>query len=163
MVVALAIAAILTLAAMRAVAQASQAERVDRSTAGAVGRGEAVEAILYQDLLHAQRVRRLQNGFELEGLGRLASGTMETSQLPAVVRYGQRFAGSQSLLTRQQTVEGRKPTTELVALSVKSVAIAGKTADTLPLDKWISMPDEVTVTVTFTDGEIRQVRYRVKQ
>lgn len=152
MMVTLAIVGLLTVTALRAVTQAARAGRRQERAASVMGRGEAVWDLLRQDLVHAQRLRRTKDAFEIQGAVRLEPGTGEHRHLPATAVYRACDIRGRRVLLREQRIERQGPTAELVSLAVLSLAVTGKDGKELPLEKWQSVPDDVTVKVVFEES-----------
>lgn len=162
-VVALAIMALLAVGVLQAVTHLARTSRQQQTDDPAADRQEALRHLVEMDLGHAERVKRTETGFEVEGLARLDRRTLALVHQAATVSYAVQVIGESRWLIRTQQAHGQKTSGELVASGVSQVTIEARGgAGKLPLGQWAGMPEQVTVTITFTGGHERVVQHKRK-
>ena len=148
--VALALAAGLAVAALTATVNLRHAQTAwDRP--GSAGDGEPLRRLLACDLLHADGVRKVRDGFELRCMAALDPEALDVRHLPAVVAYRVREVDGTQWLTRTQTSGAGGDFCELVRPGVGSIGLQSAESRS-PGRQWKPPGQTVTVRV-MNDGE----------
>jgi hypothetical protein len=160
MMVALAISAALTAAALAASGHLWRDEAAGRSREEKDSVREGLGSLLERDFIHAERSRREANAISLRTHTSLDVKSLERDYVPATISYQVRQIGGQLWLVRVQQVAQAAPFMELVAPDVRSVSIketgGAETAD------WRQMPAATTVVATMMDGRTLEYTFRTK-
>ena len=150
MMLTLAIAGILTVAALRVTISISRAHGLEQTQDSAFSLESGLDELLRMDVVHADGYRRTSKGFELRCLSAIDYDSLELGHLPVTVRYEVRRIGGVSWLVRMQKHQGRM-FNELVCSGAFGVgaepvaAAGGKPADAA--GKFDKMPQKVTIVV----------------
>lgn len=160
---ALAITALLAVGVLSVVTACTRGDRLDQSWQTAAQRQATLTELLTTDLSHARRVLKTATGFQLDSRASLNPQTMELEHLPSNVGYEVRQIGSRTWLSRTQQLPDQTLSRELVAAGPQTVEITktGGGSD-LPADRWTSLPEAVTVTVTWEGSDPVIVSFRRK-
>ena len=159
LMVALAIAALLTTAVLGVTGRLLRAEVLNRRAAAGLSRTSGLEYLLEMDLLHAQRFRCRDNGFELQSVAALRAEDLETAHLGSLVRYEVREIAGRSWLVRTQQSVAAGDFTRLVCSGVKAVSLRPAKGERAVRSsrRWRPVPERVIVTATFADGDRREL------
>lgn len=119
------------------------------------GLGPAGEDLIRSDLLHAHHWRGAKDGFAVQTNARLTAGTFALEHVPSVVTYRVHKADERPCLVRVQETAPGPPVTELVAVGVRSVALAPEKDVRPNAYGWKALVDGCTVRLIFDeDGKV---------
>ena len=163
LMVALAIVAMLTAAALAVATNLARSGRLADKTASQDSLEQSLAGVLEADLAHATRFRNTTKGVEIQTYLHLGPADMETSHLPVTAVYQLRQAGGQMLLVRVQKQSETDDFAELVCSGVAGLAIRAAggapsgspgTDANKPIvgEQWQTMPKAVIVMVKGEDG-----------
>ena len=171
----LVIAAMVTAAALAAVADLARVEGMERNRQQEVTWLEPVRNLLASDLVHATQYQAVAGGFALKAQASLDADTMEQRHLPASVQYVVRRIGARSWLVRvEQPETGGNGLTELVCPDVKSILLepvpeaanasgTGAPPPSTEPDGWAEVPAAVVITVVRDAAEQPEVVFTVRR
>lgn len=142
---ALAIVGLLAVATLRVVTRLARFARSPALRASKAVHREALARLLELDAFHAQRLRKVDGGFEIESTARVERPAMALEHRPSTVTYEVRQIGGTPWLCRVQAVANRKETVELVARGVHSIAARDENGKDLPVRGWTTEADTLTV------------------
>ena len=158
---ALAITALLAVGVLSVVTACTRGDRLDQSWQTAAQRQATLTGLLTTDLSHARRVLKTATGFQLDSRASLDQ-TMELQHLASTIVYEVRQIGSRTWLARTQQLPSEAASRELVAAGPKTIEIAAVGGRDLSVGRWTSLPEAVTVTVTWDGADPVIVAFRRK-
>ena len=178
--VALAIAAMLSMAAMAVVANLARSQAASKRTEGAAFMKTGLRRLLATDVDHADRYRVLPNGIELHSRAAIDPASLEVRHFESVIGYKTIELGADVWLVREQQSEMSGMLTELASKGVKTISIEPINQDNTPLPnnmrgpatrsvgifrpqglgEWSPMPQGVRVTLELSGSGSEPMEYR---
>lgn len=112
---------------------------------------DSLQGLLQRELLHAQRFRNTQAGFEIQSLASLDERNLECRHLSSVVGYEVRICGGEPWLIRTQKTDQGKPTAELICQGVRAISLVDSGTNS---GKWQAMPETTTAKIDCDQGKM---------
>jgi hypothetical protein len=152
MMVALALSALLTAAALAASGRLWRADAVGYQVEEGRFLRDRLGRLLETDFEQAERCRCDGNTIQLQSHAALEVKALERDHVPALVTYQIRSIGGRTWLVRSQQVGQAAPFAELVCPDMKGLSM--KVAGGAEIKDWKQLPASVTVGVQPSAGEI---------
>lgn len=162
LVLALAIASMVSLAAMGVVVNLSRSREVQRREADAVTARQQLEGLMEADLQHAERYRLTKAGIEFQSAALIDPETLETRHLDCTIAYQVIEIGLDSWLVRRQQSVGQDAFTELVCEGVIGIGLASRDDNGVSPDvasprnarsDWAAVPRRLDLVVEMESAE----------
>jgi len=160
MLVALALSALLTAAALSASGTLWRSDSVGRRVEEGRSLREGIGRLLEADFAHAERCRCDGNTVQLLAHTALEAKALERDHVPAAVTYQVKSMGGRNWLIRTQQVGQAAPFAELVASGVKGLSL--KATDGGEIKDWKQLPAAVTIGVQPAVGENMEYTFRTR-
>jgi len=152
---ALAIASVLTISALRATISLARGQDVEEGLEAVETLSIAVKQILQVDLQVADECKSIDGGFALRTRSTLEAGTLVRRLRPAIVRYEVITIGPRSWLLRTQVADNKK-LTELLCAGATRVQLVQAGRD------WHEMPEAIEAVVELADRPDEPITLRCR-